>query len=182
MDEWVDILDADGRYTGERILKSEAHKNGIFHPTVHIWFYTPDGEILLQQRAGIKKTFPLFWDVSVAGHVAAGEDILKGAVREVEEEIGLKITEKVLHPIGVFKSTQPHHSGLIDCEFHHTFICPLSVSIHALEKQKEEVEALQLMPISYWEKDLVSTTPSLSYVPHEEVYYREVINAIRKRL
>ena len=42
MDELIDVLDADGNYTGETILKSVAHKNGVFHPTVHIWFYTTD--------------------------------------------------------------------------------------------------------------------------------------------
>ncbi|QBA64406.1 NUDIX hydrolase [Muriicola soli] len=181
MDEWVDILDAEGRYTGEKILKSEAHQNGLFHPTVHIWFFTSEREILLQQRAGNKKTFPLYWDASVAGHIAAGEVVLKGAVREVEEEIGLKIKANALQPVGVFKSIQQHHSGLLDCEFHHTFICLLTEPVHALQKQKEEVEALKLMPLSIWEKDLFSNSPSLSYVPHQEAYYREVINAIRKR-
>ncbi|MBT8284798.1 MAG: NUDIX domain-containing protein [Flavobacteriaceae bacterium] len=182
MDEWVDVLDSDGRYTGQKILKSEAHKKGLFHPTVHIWFYSEKGEILLQQRAEIKKTFPLFWDVSVAGHVAAGETIEKSAIREVREEIGLDITDKELVPVGVFKSIQQHHSDLLDCEFHHTFICLLIPPLDALEKQKEEVEALQLMPLKVWEKDLFSATPTLSYVPHEAVYYKEVITAIKKRL
>ena len=27
-------------------LKSEAHKNGLFHNTIHLWLYTKNGEIL----------------------------------------------------------------------------------------------------------------------------------------
>lgn len=182
MDEWVDVLDSDGRYTGQKILKSEAHKKGVFHPTVHVWFFTEKGEILLQQRAGIKKTFPMYWDVSVAGHVSAGESISKSAIREVREEIGLNIGQNELIPVGVFKSIQPHHSDLLDCEFHHTHICPLKQSISSLTKQAEEVEALRLIQLTLWEKDLFSDSPSLLYVPHDEVYYREVIAAIRKHL
>ena len=61
MDELVDILDAAGNYTGKIAMKSEAHRNGLFHPTVHVWFYTKNGQILIQQRAENKETHPLLW-------------------------------------------------------------------------------------------------------------------------
>jgi isopentenyldiphosphate isomerase len=182
MEEWVDLLDSEGKYTGQKILKSEAHQKGLFHPTVHIWFYTPNTEVLLQQRAQIKKTFPLYWDVSVAGHVGAGESIISGAIREIKEEIGLAVKANALYPIGVFKSIQQHHHGLLDCEFHHTFICCLKQPMDTLQKQEEEVEALQLKPISSWEKDLFSEVPSMDYVPHKKRYYKEVIAALKRQL
>jgi isopentenyldiphosphate isomerase len=182
MEEWVDLLDTKGNYTGQKILKSEAHQKGLFHPTVHIWFYTDSAKVLLQQRAQIKKTFPLFWDVSVAGHVGAGETILAGAVREIKEEISIEVSENDLKPIGVFKSVQEHHSGLLDCEFHHTFICLLKQPVASLRKQEEEVAALVLKPIDTWEKDLFSKSPSLQYVPHTTKYYTEVISALRSAL
>ncbi len=182
MEEWIDLLDTEGNYTGQKILKSEAHLKGLFHPTVHIWFYTSKGEVLLQQRAQTKKTFPLYWDVSVAGHVGAGESIVSGAIREIQEEIGLVVKEQDLKPIGVFKSIQQHHNGLLDCEFHHTFLCELKVPFTALKKQEEEVEALQLKSITSWEKDLFSKTPSMEYVPHNKTYYEEVILALKKQL
>ena len=89
MDELIDILDDQGNLTGRNCLKSIAHIEGLNHATVHIWFYTPEGNILLQQRAATKKIYPLLWDVSVAGHVNAGESLLAAAIREVKEEIGL---------------------------------------------------------------------------------------------
>mgnify|MGYP001471383996 CR=1 FL=1 len=91
MDELIDIVDENGNYTGKTCLKSEAHKNGYFHPTIHIWLYTPDQQILLQKRALTKKVFPGLWDISVAGHIAAGEDIKIAAIIEIKEEIGFDI-------------------------------------------------------------------------------------------
>ena len=58
MDELIDILTPEGKPTGRTALKSEAHKNGWFHTTVHIWFFTSDEKILLQKRAMSKKVFP----------------------------------------------------------------------------------------------------------------------------
>ena len=100
MDELIDILTHDGKPTGKTALKSEAHKNGWFHATVHIWLFTKDEKIVLQKRALTKKVFPGLWDISVAGHIAAGEDILMAAKREVFEEIGLNIQKEALIKIG----------------------------------------------------------------------------------
>lgn len=182
MDEWVDVLDASGKKTGERILKSDAHRKGVFHPTVHIWFYTENGEVLLQQRSFRKETFPLLWDVSVAGHLGAGEGISAGALRETKEEIGLEVLEQELIPVGMFKSVQKHDNGILDCEFHHTFICPLSLPLSSLDLQNEEVEATKLVPLTEWEIDLFSEAGKSAFVPHDEMYYREVIRAIKSRL
>lgn len=182
MEEWVDLMDAEGNYTGQKILKSEAHQKGLFHPTVHIWFYTTDGKVLLQQRAQIKKTYPLYWDVSVAGHVGAGESILAGAIREIKEEIGILLNEEALNPIGIFKSIQQHHNGLLDCEFHHTFTSCLKQPFETLQVQEIEVAALQLKPIKDWEKDLFNETPSMKYVPHTKEYFKEVIRSLQSKL
>jgi isopentenyldiphosphate isomerase len=103
MDEYLDILDPQGNQTGKNCLKSVAHQEGYYHATVHVWFYTNDHKILLQKRGSNKKTYPNYWDVSVAGHVHAGESIKDAALREVEEEIGLTIQEKDLKKIAVRK-------------------------------------------------------------------------------
>jgi isopentenyldiphosphate isomerase len=133
MDELVDILDNTGNLTGQSAMKSEAHRKGLFHPTVHIWFYTGSGKVLLQQRGKHKDTHPLLWDVSVAGHVGAGEDIKSAAVREVKEEIGVSVNENDLEKIGVFKSVHQHSESLIDREFHHTFLCELKTPLASLK-------------------------------------------------
>jgi len=114
MDELIDILTPDGKPTGKVALKSEAHKNGWFHATVHIWFFTKDDKILLQKRAMTKKVFPGLWDISVAGHIGAGETILDAAIREVHEELGLEIKSDELLKIGTRIHQVSHANGIQD--------------------------------------------------------------------
>lgn len=182
MEERVDILDANGKPTGRQALKSEAHQQGWFHPTVHIWFYTPDGRVLLQQRGKGKDTHPLLWDVSVAGHVMAGEAIASAAVRETREEIGLDIAEADLEPLGIFKSEQLHGPGLIDREYHHCYLCPLRVPLGSLRKQDSEVEQLGLIPLIQFAEEIFGLANPGKYVPHGIPYYKAVIRALRERL
>ena len=181
MDELIDILDAEGNMTKTTAMKSEAHKNGWFHQTVHIWFYTSDGEILLQQRGKHKDIYPLLWDVSVAGHIGTGESILTSAVREIQEEIGLKISPSDLEKIGIFKSVKNHSETLKDYEFHHTFIAELKSPFSALQKQDSEVEALKLVSIKHFSKALRKTS-NHKYVPHDTSYYETILEEISNRL
>ncbi len=182
MDELIDILDDEGNYTGKRLMKSEAHKNGLFHPTVHIWFYNKEGEILIQQRAASKETYPLLWDVSVAGHIGAGEEIIPSAIREISEEIGLEVSETDLIKVGIFKSIKKHRDELTDCEFHHTYICELKISIDHLKKQESEVKALALLPLSLYITELQKNGSSKKYVPHDQLYLKTIVSAIENQL
>ena len=99
MDEYIDIVTQTGRSTGKVALKSEAHKNGWWHNTIHVWLYTKNGEILLQQRSHKKTIFPLLWDVSAAGHIDAGESFVDAAIRETKEELGLELKPEELKKI-----------------------------------------------------------------------------------
>ena len=178
----MDILDANGNFTGVTAMKSVAHRDGLFHQTVHIWLYTQEGQLLLQQRGKNKDTHPLLWDVSVAGHIGAGEAIETAAVREIAEEIGLMITAADLQKIGVFKSVHQHRHGRIDCEFHHTYLSELKVPIDRLEPQASEVALLNLMAVDDFCIDVQEGKNPEKYVPHSQDYYRAVCKEINRCL
>ena len=181
MDELIGILDKHGNPTGRACLKSEAHLKGLFHPTVHVWFYTSKGEVLLQKRAKNKDTFPSLWDVSVAGHIGAGEDIMQAAIREVDEEIGLSVSAANLEAIGTFKSMHKHSEILIDNEFHHVSLCELKVPLSNLKRQKTEVEELKLFPLKDF-KTKVEQNQLDGFVPHTKSYYIKILDAISGKL
>ncbi|MBR9847461.1 MAG: NUDIX domain-containing protein, partial [Algicola sp.] len=119
--------------------------------TAHVWCYTLNGDILLQQRAASKAICPLLWDVSVAGHIDAGETPEQASVREAKEEIGIDLSEDQLLKIGVFKCFQSYPDGITDNEFHNTFIAEIDSDIEDLQPQKEEVEALKFVSVSEFE-------------------------------
>jgi len=120
-DELIDIIDKNGKPTGEIRLKSEVHKLGLYHASVHIWFYTLGGNILLQKRASDKDTYPDLWDISVAGHIGAGETPENAVIRETEEEIGLSITKADISFLKIFLAEKCPTLTIIDNEFHRSF-------------------------------------------------------------
>jgi isopentenyldiphosphate isomerase len=180
MDEYIEILDRNGIPTGKRCWKSEAHDKGYFHASVHIWLYTANGEILVQQRKTTKDTFPGLWDVSVAGHISFGESILRASTREIKEEIGLSIPSSKLHLIGTSTHKHVHQNGIIDHELHHLFITETSVPMKNIKIQQEEVAAIQMIPLVTFESEL-KVTPE-KYVPHGALYYQKITSAIKNRL
>ena len=177
MDEWVDVLDENGKRTGKSILKAEAHRLGLFHPTVHVWFYTDDAQILFQKRSMLKKTFPGLWDVSVAGHISAGEEIRYSAIREAKEELGIKLKVTELKKIGIHKNIS-RHPEIIDCEFHHIFISRLKKPVHKLKLQETEVEAVKLLPL----ETLLATLNPKEFVVFDGEYYKSLHSAIKSTL
>ncbi|WP_298549005.1 NUDIX domain-containing protein [uncultured Aquimarina sp.] len=181
-DELIDILDRDGKQTGEVRLKSEAHRLGMYHASVHIWFYTMNGKVLLQKRAKDKDTFPDLWDISVAGHIGTGETIENSALREIDEEIGLSINEKQLDFIGTYLSEKQPSPNMFDNEFNYIFLSELKVSIEELTLQKEEVSEIKLMPIKLLTNHIQDINMHKNYVPHDPQYYDFILKEITNRL
>ncbi len=180
MDELIELLDANGQPTGQSCLKSIAHQQGLFHASVHIWFYTTNGQVLLQKRKHTKNIFPGLWDVSVAGHISFGEKELISAIRETEEEIGLTVNEKDLKYLGTSRHKNEHANKLIDFELHHLYISLLKAPFSNLKIQETEVAAIKLLSIEEFKAELRNN--STNYVPHGADYYSRIVNAIQKAL
>ena len=178
MDEYIDIVDKNGTFLGKTELKSIIHQKGYYHHTSHVWFYTKNGHVLLSQRSAKKSICPLLWDVSVAGHIDAGETAKQAAIRETKEEIGLDIVENDLKPIGIFPCFQSYENGVVDNEFHNTFLAELNVPISKLTPQVDEVEALKLVSIETFKKLIENIGENNHFVPSNKAYYETVLEHI----
>ncbi len=178
MEEYIDIVDQQGHPIGKRATKSEIHSKGHLHNTVHLWLYTANGDVLLQQRAASKRIYPLLWDVSVAGHINAGETIEDGLIRETKEELGITVTQDQLVKIGVFESFQCYPNGITDNEFHNTFIAKTQVSISNMDIQVDEVEAIKFVSIDEFLKLLKHSKTNGHFVSSNQHYYKHVIHSI----
>ena len=75
----------------DRRPRSEVHRRGLLHRAVHILVFNGGGQIFLQKRSMTKDKSPGLWDSSASGHVDSGEEYDQTAVRELREEIGLRI-------------------------------------------------------------------------------------------
>ncbi len=88
-DELFDVVDEN-----DQVLKQETrevvHRDGLTHRAVHLFVFNKRKEVFLQKRSRLKDVHPRLWDSSAAGHVNAGEDYETTAVRELEEELGVK--------------------------------------------------------------------------------------------
>ena len=182
MDEYIDIVNRKGILTGESCLKSEVHRLGYYHNTAHVWLFTTDGEILLQQRALSKEICPGLWDVSAAGHVDTGETIEDAAIRETFEELNYKLSKTDLIKVGVYLKEQTYPSGIKDNEFHHTYIACLKNSIDELIFDPIEVEAIKLVTIQTFIDLLNLSASNNHFIVSNYNYYINVIDAIKNKL
>ncbi|RSK40315.1 NUDIX hydrolase [Mangrovimonas spongiae] len=178
-DELIDIVTKDGQPTGKTALKSVIHKKGYHHNTAHLWLYTTAGEILLAQRSFTKVICPGLWDVSVAGHVDAGETTEQAIIRETQEEINLTLQQSDLHKIGVFPCFQTYDNGIIDNEFHHTFIAELRVPLKQLKPQADEVESLKLVSTMAFKSLLKNSKNNNHFIASNLDYYTTILDQIK---
>ena len=90
--ELLDLYDKNGNKLNKTYLRGsgDSLNDNEFTLGVDIWIKNDKNQILLTQRHQLKKTFPLKWECT-SGMVGTGEDSITAAVREVEEEIGIKL-------------------------------------------------------------------------------------------
>lgn len=147
--EMIDILNEDGSLTGETTSKKEVHEKGLWHRASHIWFVNSSNEILLQKRAEHIESHPGEYDISAAGHLSAGDSPIQGALREVEEELGIKLSESALVKIGEIKSESTQYGGsYINKEHNDVYVVYKDISIENFTIQEDEVDHISYIPIN----------------------------------
>ena len=90
-DEVFDVVDERDVVVG-REFRREIHRRGLLHRAVHIFWLRADGMLCLQRRSYAKDNCPGALSSSCAGHVDTGEDYRTAAIRELHEELGIKVS------------------------------------------------------------------------------------------
>ena len=88
--EIFDVVDDNDQVTGQ-LSRAEVHAGKLLHRAVHVLVFNKRGDLLLQQRSLFKDVHPGVWGSSVSGHLDAGEDYETAAVRELDEEMGIRV-------------------------------------------------------------------------------------------
>lgn len=105
--ELIDVYDENNNYLGYSLERSKIHKKNLWHRHVSAWIMNYNGDVLLQQRALIKKKNSGKWS-KTGGHVESGETCEESIKREVYEEIGLEVNDEEIENIDIFKSINPN--------------------------------------------------------------------------
>lgn len=74
-----------------------------------LWLTNSKGDILLAQRALTKKVNPGLWGPAVAGTVEEGETYDENIVKEIREELGIRLSITDLKKVKKFRVDGPRH-------------------------------------------------------------------------
>ena len=173
MDEIIDIIDEfSGLKTGKTISKKEAHKNGIWHSSIHLIIVNKDRtKTLFQKRCQEKKFFPNTLDIAVGGHITQGENEICALERELKEELGLDLRNYKYEKLCTFKE-KLYNNNIKSYEFVHTFIIYDDIDINEIKLQKEEVEYVKWIT----KEELNKLITNGNVINHKEEY--EILNNI----
>lgn len=149
--EIFDIVDEYGMPIGQTVERKEAHRNGIWHRTSHVWIvrrHEKKTQILLQKRCYTKDSYPGCYDISSAGHIPAGVDFVESALRELKEELGVVVQAEDLIECGTRRVSldeefygEPFH----DRQFSKVFLLWLDKEESEFTVQKEEIDSVRWM-------------------------------------
>lgn len=170
--ELLDVVDEYGDLTGEVMDKQTIHDQGIRHRDVHVWI-TNGREFLQQQRRFDKSIMPGEWDISVGGHVAAGEEYADAAIRETSEELGLSLPRERFIRIGRL-ATQLHFPGwdhvhnIVGDNF---VVVEPELTLSDMNLQESEVADARWYSLDQLENDLVAPATARRHAAQPAALY-----------
>ena len=139
--EHVVLLDLDGNPIGTMDKRSVHTANTPLHSAFSIFLFDGKGNMLSQQRAHSKKTWPGIWSNACCGHPASGESHLDAAHRRLEQELGLTQIE-LMNALPNFRY-RAELDGIVENE-----ICPVFIGQCSAEPtpNPKEVAATEWIP------------------------------------
>lgn len=146
--EMFDIYDEYGQWIGTK-SRADVHRDGDWHRSFHCWviyMYAGERYVILQHRSAHKDTFPLYFDISCAGHLSVGETFVQ-AVREMEEELGLSVTyEELVFLMEARKEVAgiAQQVPFIDREMSHVYGIVMSSGLEQITYDELEVQGIYL--------------------------------------
>ena len=142
LEEKLDVLNERGEFTGEIATREECHKKGLWHRCVYAFVIDKNSNILLQKRSANKKLWPNLWDVTVGGHVLAGEFGRQALIRECKEELGIDINDNdIKYLVGSCSANKK--GDIINKQFNECYLITKSIDISEIKLQEEEVAEIK---------------------------------------
>ena len=142
MEEYFDVLNEYGEFTGQIASREECHKKGLWHRAVYGFVIDRSGNVLLQKRSANKKLWPNMWDVTVGGHVDHGEFGRQALIRECKEELGIEIKEEEIKYL-VGSTSINEKEDIINKHYNECYLITKEMDLSKIKLQKEEVAQIK---------------------------------------
>ena len=161
--ETFDVLDEHGGFTGEVIERDKAHEVGAWHRAVGLYLVNSKNQVLSQRRSESKKLWGGCWDYTAGGHVDSGELGLASVIRELDEELGIKVCASDVRYIFSYISDKKHEDkGIWDRHFNEYYIVFKDLDISSIKLQENEVDEIKWIDYSEFKKMVKSRDKSLT--------------------
>ena len=161
MEIW-DLYNEKGELLNKTHIRGEELPDDGFHLVVHVWIKNAQGKFLISQRAKTRPTNPLKFEC-VGGSVVAGENSLQAALRETEEEVGVKLDE--IKGQIIYQKTRGIIDGKKFNDIMHVWLFDYDGDVDLSKATTDEVESVCWLSydeiISYF--DQKKMVPSLDY-------------------
>jgi isopentenyldiphosphate isomerase len=181
MPELLDVCDHEGHLTGQVLARSEVHKAQAWHRVALVWVINSRGEILLSRRAEHLNLFPGLWDVTVSGHVSAGDEPTPTAVRETQEEVGLTTALEEMKFIDTVTDRLPTSvPERLHQEYDFIYVARHDVAADKLKLQAAEILEVRWVTADDYERELRDPIASKQHSQRNDDVYWAVLNEARK--
>ncbi|MBK7934043.1 MAG: isopentenyl-diphosphate Delta-isomerase [Acidobacteria bacterium] len=163
-DEMLVYVDDAGTPLATEAKPLVHHAETRLHLAFSIFLFNSKGELLLQQRALTKRTWPGVWSNSCCGHVMLHERTVDAAKRRLKFELGISgVDLKLMLPDFRYRAEK---DGIVENE-----ICPVFVGVtdKLPRPNPDEVGALKWVDWSEFRADAASPDTDISPWAVEEV-------------
>lgn len=145
----IDIYNDKYQYIGVA-EKNVAHSTGLWHRVFTcLVINSENNKVFLQKKLPGRYEFerPDYLDISVGGHYKYGELIEQG-VRELHEELGVKVPFNQLIPLGIRQTSATLGPNYINNEFQHIFLLDINYSLKDFYLSDSELSGLVEIDLS----------------------------------
>ncbi len=140
--EIVAIVDEHNHVIGSAPQR-EMRARRLPHRSTYIFVFNSQGELFVQKRTMTKDIYPGYYDPCTGGVVLHGESYELSAIRELEEEVGIRDVSLTWHFNVYFENDHVRvWGGVFSCVYD-----------GAMVLQAEEVESGEFLPIeTIWQR------------------------------
>ena len=166
MEIW-DLYDEDRVKTDRQMVRGERVPEGYFRLVVHVCLFNARGEMLIQQRQPFKSGWPGLWDITAGGSAIAGDDSRSAALRELGEELGIRLAPNEIRPALSVRFSEG---------FNDVYLGEYDGDLGTLTLQAEEVAAVRYATL----EEMLAMIDEGSFIPYHK-HFIHMLFYLRQR-